>query len=53
MRQAEFVNGRKWDGFHFDVLRDEYLAIRMDLLEQVLGNRLEEYVKKHCTIAGY
>jgi RimJ/RimL family protein N-acetyltransferase len=53
MRQAEFVNGRKWDGFHFDVLRDEYLTIRMDLLKQVLGNRLEEYVKKHCTIAGY
>ena len=53
MRQAEFVNGRKWDGFHFDFLRDEYLTIRMDLLKQVLGNRLEEYVKKHCTIAGY
>jgi RimJ/RimL family protein N-acetyltransferase len=53
MRQAEFVNGRKWDGFHFDILRDEYLTIRMDLLKQVLGSRLEEYIKKHCTIAEY
>lgn len=53
MRQVEFVNGQKWDGFHFDILRDEYLAIRMDLLKQVLGNRLEEYIKKHCTIAGH
>jgi diamine N-acetyltransferase len=53
MRQAEFVNGLKWDGFHFDTLRDEYLAIRMDLLKQALGNRLEEYIKKHCTIAGH
>jgi len=53
MRQVAFVNGRKWDGLHFDILRDEYLAIRMGLLKQVLGNRLEEYIKKHCTIAGH
>jgi len=53
MRQAAFVNGRKWDGFHFDILRDEYLNMRMDLLKQTLGDKLEEYSKKHCTIKGY
>jgi len=53
MRQAAFVNGRRWDGFHFDILRDEYLKIRTDLLKQTLGDKLEEYSEKHCTINGY
>jgi RimJ/RimL family protein N-acetyltransferase len=53
MRQAIFVNGRKWNGFHFDILRDEYLNLRMDLLKQVLKDGLEEYLKRHCTIKGY
>ena len=53
MRQAAFVNGRRWDGFHFDILRDEYLKIRTDLLKQTLGDKLEEYSEKHCTIKGY
>ena len=53
MRQAAFVNGRKWDGFHFDILRDEYLKTRMTLLEQTLGEKLEEYLERHCTIEGY
>lgn len=52
-RHGAFVNGRKWDGFHFDILRGEYLNIRMDLLKQKLGDKLEEYIKKHCTIKGY
>ena len=51
-RQSAFVNGRKWDRFHFDILREEYLNIRMDLLKQTLGNRLEEYHKEHCTTEG-
>ena len=53
MRQAAFVNGRKWDGFHFDILRDEYLKIRTDLLKQTLRDKLEEYSEKHCIIKGY
>jgi hypothetical protein len=53
MRQAAFVNGRKWDGFHFDILRDEYLKIRTDLLKQTLRDKTEEYSEKHCTIKGY
>jgi len=53
VRHAAFVNGRKWDGFHFDILRDEYLSIRTDLLKRTLGDKLEEYLKKHCIIKGY
>jgi RimJ/RimL family protein N-acetyltransferase len=52
-RQSAYVNGRKWDRFHFDILRDEYLKIRMDLLKRTLGDKLEEYFEKHCTIKGY
>lgn len=52
MRQAAFVNGRNWDGYHFDILRNEYLSTRDSLLKQTLGDRLEEYVKRHCTIKG-
>ncbi len=53
MRQTTYVNGRKWDGFFFDILREEYQKLRMDLLKHVLGDRSEEYLKKHCTIQGY
>lgn len=51
VRHAAFVNGRKWNGCHFDILRDEYLNIRMDLLKQTLGDRVDEYLQKYCTIA--
>jgi RimJ/RimL family protein N-acetyltransferase len=53
MRKSAFVNGRKWDRFHFDILREEYLEIRTDLLKQTLGDRLEEYLKRHCMIQGF
>ena len=53
MRQAVFVNGRRWNGFHFDILREEYLKIRTNLLKQTLEDKLEEYIKKHCTIEGH
>jgi hypothetical protein len=49
-RQAMFVNGRRWDDCHFDILREEYVAIRMGLLKEALGDRLDEYVERHCTI---
>ncbi|MCZ2855999.1 MAG: GNAT family protein, partial [Candidatus Bathyarchaeota archaeon] len=52
VRQAAFVNGRKWDGYHFDILREEYLKTRMALLKQTLGDKAEEYAEKHCTIKG-
>lgn len=53
VRQAAFVNGRKWNGFHFDILREEYLKIRMKLLQETLGDKLQLYLKKHCSITGH
>jgi len=53
LRKTVFVNGRKWDSLHFDILKEEYLKIRMNLLKQTLREKLEEYVQKHCTIKGY
>jgi RimJ/RimL family protein N-acetyltransferase len=52
-RQCVFVNGRKWDDYAFDLLREEYVEQRDALLKRILGDRAEEYVKKHCTIEGY
>lgn len=53
MREAVYVNGRKWNGVHFDILRDEFQNLRSNLLTQVLGEKKAEYRKKHCTIYGY
>lgn len=44
-RQSHYVHGRKYDDYHFDVIREEYLQTRSELLGQVLGDRLEEYLK--------
>lgn len=53
IRQSAFVNGRKWNRVYFDILRDEYLKIRMDLLKKALGDKVDAYIEKHCTIKGY
>jgi len=53
VRQCFFVNGRKWDDYSFDLLREEYLEQRMTLLRRILGDRVEEYLKKHCAIEGF
>ncbi len=50
VRQAAFVNGKRWNAYHFDILREEYLAIRMRLLKRTLGKKIDKYMKKHCTI---
>jgi hypothetical protein len=34
-------------------LREEYLEQRAALLKRILGDKAEEYVKKHCTIEGF
>ncbi|NWG11644.1 GNAT family N-acetyltransferase [Candidatus Bathyarchaeota archaeon] len=49
-RQSAFVNGRKWDRVRFDILREEYLKIRMELLKKTLNDKLGTYIEKHCTI---
>jgi len=46
LRQNIYVNGRKWDGYHFDILRDEYLALRMKLLKKALVGKVGEYLKR-------
>jgi RimJ/RimL family protein N-acetyltransferase len=49
-RRSAFVNGQKWDRFRFDILRDEYLSVRMDLLKQALGDRLKDYLERDRSI---
>jgi RimJ/RimL family protein N-acetyltransferase len=44
-RRIHYVNGRKWDHFHFDLLREEYLDMRMTLLRQTLRDKLEQYIE--------
>jgi len=44
-RKIHYVNGRKWDHFYFDLLRGEYLNVRMELLRQTLRDKLEQYLK--------
>ena len=51
MRQTVLVNGKKWNSYHFDMLREEYMNIREGLLGKTLGERLDEYLKKHCGLA--
>ena len=53
VRQCAFVHGRKWDDYIFDILREEYLEQRMDLIRRMLRDKTEEYLKKHCTIQGF
>lgn len=46
VRNTVFVAGKKWGSFHFDILRDEYMSIRMDLLKNVLGDKVDDYLDK-------
>ena len=46
VRNTVFVAGKKWGSFHFDILQEEYMNVRMGLLKKVLGDGLEDYLKK-------
>jgi RimJ/RimL family protein N-acetyltransferase len=46
LRQAAYVNGKKWDVYHFDILREEYMAARVDLIKEVLGVKMNEYLER-------
>jgi len=46
VRNTAFVSGKKWGSFHFDILREEYMNIRMNLLKNVLGDRVDDYLEK-------
>jgi RimJ/RimL family protein N-acetyltransferase len=45
-RKNVFVNGRKWDSFLYDLLREEYLGLRNQLIKETLGLRSELYMEK-------
>jgi len=46
MRNTVYVAGRKWSSFHFDVLREEYMNMRMGLLKKMLGQKTDIYLEK-------
>jgi RimJ/RimL family protein N-acetyltransferase len=46
VRNTVLVAGRKWGSFHFDILRDEYMDIRMNLLKKALGDSVQEYLRR-------
>jgi len=52
MRQTVLVNGKKWNSYHFDMLREEYTNIRQGLLGKTLGEKLDNYLKRHCGLAN-
>jgi len=46
VRNTVYVAGKKWDSFHFDVLCEEYMNVRMDLLKKMLGEKTDIYLEK-------
>lgn len=46
MRNTVHVAGKKWGSFHFDILREEYTEARMKLLDRVLGDKVDAYLKR-------
>jgi RimJ/RimL family protein N-acetyltransferase len=46
MRNTVYVAGRKWSSFHFDILREEYMKIRMDLLTRLLADDVNAYLER-------
>lgn len=49
-RKSGYVFGKRIDWEIFDLLREEYMEDRQDILERVLGERKEEYVRNSCKI---
>jgi diamine N-acetyltransferase len=47
IRDGVLVAGKKWDSFYFDILREEYMNIRMKLLKKTLGDAVQDYLKKN------
>ena len=46
VRNTVYVAGRKWGSFHFDILQEEYMNIRMNLLKSVLRDEVDGYLEK-------
>ncbi|MBS3782420.1 MAG: GNAT family N-acetyltransferase [Candidatus Thermoplasmatota archaeon] len=49
-RKSGYVFGKRIDWLMFDLLREEYMPERQNLLEEILGERKEEYIKNTCKI---
>ncbi len=45
MRKGAYVMGKKWDWYFFDILKEEYMEIRDSLIERILKDKKEEYLK--------
>ena len=45
-RKSVFVLGRKWDWYCFDILREEYLQMRDNLLSKILKDEMNEYLER-------
>lgn len=50
LRETSWVNGKRWNSYYFDILRQEYLAKRTELLKKTLGEKFDEYLKRHCPL---
>ena len=49
-RKSGYVFGKRFDWVMFDLLREEYMPERQGYLEEILGERKEEYIKNTCKI---
>jgi len=49
-RKSGYVFGKRIDWLMYDMLREEYMPKRQELLEKILGERKEEYIKNSCKI---
>ncbi|MFW6064613.1 MAG: GNAT family N-acetyltransferase [Candidatus Natronoplasma sp.] len=49
-RKSGYVFGKKIDWVMYDLLREEYIPKRQKILEKILGERKEEYIKNNCKI---
>jgi len=45
-RNTVYVAGKKWGSFHFDILREEYMDVRMSLLKEALGDKVDNYLDR-------
>lgn len=49
-RKSGYVFGKRIDWNSFDLLREEYMENRQEILGDILGEKKEEYIKNSCKI---
>ena len=45
MRKGGFVMGKRWDWYYFDILKEEYMEMRGEILTKILRDKKGEYLK--------